>query len=445
LYLDDIGNIGQDALFINVPSVIINLVKSSDRATSLAQPQMRITEGEKGSVHIGQREPIPVTSFNTAYQGQPGAITPVTSFQYQDVGIKIDVEPRVHHNREVTLTLTVEVSSITGERTSGNQTLPVIGTRTINTVIRLRDGETNMLVGLYKEDSTTVNTETPGLSAIPFLGRLFTSKKKERKTTDLVLTLTPHIIRFPDIREEDLAPVWVGTESRISFSGSRSPRIESGRVREGPFDQSEERQRPQRPTPRVGTPAERSFGAPRRVTPTPQPQGIELVPQPRDKRNEPTPDPGAAPPNDAFLQLDDASRLPLVMGLEPSVVSLTEGELTVLQLVVRDAPTSYRLPMGISYDPGRLIVETFEPAPGVEVVDGSIDDSEGWLSLDLVVAEGRETAHALAALRVRAAEAGPAPLIFTVGMAELDDGSAVPVATSDGALFISPASVARGP
>ena len=113
---------------MNIPSLVINLVKTSSEATSLAQPQMRITEGEKGSLVIGDRIPIPVTSFNTS-NTVGGNVVPITSFQYQDVGIKIDVEPRVHHNREVTLKLTVEVSNLGEEVSVGpNQTAVTIGT-----------------------------------------------------------------------------------------------------------------------------------------------------------------------------------------------------------------------------------------------------------------------------------------------------------------------------
>ena len=140
LYLDQIKDISRGNWFINIPSVVINLAISSGNAEVLAQPQLRITEGEKASLLIGDRVPIPVTSFNTGYQGAPGSVTPITSFQYQDIGIKIDVEPRVHHNREVTLKLTVEVSNLGEEVSVGpNQTAVTIGTRTITSVIRLAE------------------------------------------------------------------------------------------------------------------------------------------------------------------------------------------------------------------------------------------------------------------------------------------------------------------
>src|SRR6185436_10839086 len=170
---------------------------------------------------------------------QGGLITaPITSFQYQDVGIKLDIEPRVHHNREVTLKVKVEVSDISREiQAAGGQSQPVIGTRTIDTKIRLKDGETNFLAGLLRTDEKSSESGIPGLSEIPVLGRLFSNKKGENQRQDVILTLTPHIIRNAEITEEDLLPIWVGTEANISFRAN-SPRVESDV--EGPFEAGEE-------------------------------------------------------------------------------------------------------------------------------------------------------------------------------------------------------------
>jgi general secretion pathway protein D len=167
-----------------------------------------------------------------------GNIVPITSFQYQDVGIKIDIEPRVHHNKEVTLKLKVEVSNLAGSVAgAGGQSQPIIGTRTIESTIRLQDGETNFLAGLIRTDASSNTTGIPGLSDIPVVGRLFSKNTNNNQRTDLILTLTPHIIRTPDVVEADLLPIWVGTEANISFRGG-SPRAESDI--EGPFEEEVE-------------------------------------------------------------------------------------------------------------------------------------------------------------------------------------------------------------
>lgn len=448
LYLPDLSDAFTGRAWSTVvPSLTINLVKATTEATSLAQPQMRITEGEKGSLIIGERRPIPVTSFNSRTTAN-GEIIPITSFQYQDVGIKIDVEPRVHHNREITLKVTVEVSSVTGDvkQEGGGPSQPIIGTRTINTVIRLQDGETNMLVGLYKEDTSTGSTETPGLSDIPLLGRLFTNKSKSRNRTDLVLTLTPHIVRFPDIRAEDLAPVWVGTESRISYFGS-GPRVHSGRADEGPFDRGpvrpsepeigrsdtdQKRESDNRPLPfhvRGGVrPAPRSTGG--------DDTGIELAPAGGPNSKVGTVGEGGLTPATPLEQWPEGLKQPVSVALEPSVVTLRPGQQAQLQLVVSGGVSAYRLPLGMSFDPERLSVDWIEAADGVEMLDGRADADMGFAIIDLWVGKGSATPQSVATLTVTAHTPGPVPLAFTANGAVTEDGTVLPLVAKDAAVVV---------
>ena len=440
LGLDDFANISRGDWFINVPSILINLAKSSGEAEVLAQPQLRITEGEKASLMIGDQVPIPVTSFNTGYQGSPGTVTPITSFQYRDVGIQIEVEPRVHHNREITLDLKVEISNIGETITVGETEAITIGTRTITSVIRLKSGETSLLAGLIRRDKTRGVTKTPILGDIPFLGRLFRNETTTDKNTDLVLTLTPQIIRFPDITEEDLAPVWVGTESRISFTGTR-PRVQSGRAPTGPFDGRSRTESAGRPTDR---PTTRRPTAPRRVSPEQQPPntGIELVPPPEDKslsRGDVSSQDVGWDDVPEFVPTDaiDPSIPPMLVGLEPSVISLRPGQETVLQIVVRGGSGSFRMPVGLSYDPTRVWIHDILPAPGVDILRDAVDPTQGWVDLEFVVANAIEGGQPVAALHVQALDAGPVPLVFTATSAVTSEGVLVPVAASDGALFVN--------
>ncbi|MGB5342867.1 MAG: secretin N-terminal domain-containing protein [Thermoanaerobaculia bacterium] len=235
--VSDLEFINQGDWLVSIPGFVYDFVKTSTEAQLLASPQVRISDGEQATVHIGEQVPIPVTTFNTS--GTIGGnIVPITSFQYQDIGIRLDIQPRLHHNKEITLELKVEVSNISGFVTGvGDQQQPIIGTRRVESTIRLMDGETNFLAGLIRTDETVTDTGIPGLMDLPLIGRLFTHKKTDAKRTDLILTLTPHIIRTPNVDEEDLAPIWVGTEANITFRGG-SPRVES--EVEGPFDEGED-------------------------------------------------------------------------------------------------------------------------------------------------------------------------------------------------------------
>jgi len=391
---------------------------------------------------IGDQVPIPVTSFNSLNAGV-GGVQPITAFQYRDVGIQIEVEPRVHHNREITLELKVEISNVGETVTVGTTEAITIGTRTITSVIRLKSGESSLLAGLIRRDKTKGVVKTPILGDIPWLGRLFRNETTTDKNTDLVLTLTPQIIRFPDIDAEDLAPVWVGTESRISFTGAR-PRVGSGRAPSGPFDDRSRGQKSEQGGQGADGPTTRRPTAPRRVTPeqkTPN-TGVELVPPPVDKSlssgDVSSEDVGwddvpEFEPTDAI----DLSVPPMLVGLEPSVISLRPGQETVLQIVVRGGSGSFRMPVGLSYDPTRVWIHDIVPAPGVDILRDAVDPVQGWVDLEFVVANAMESGQAVVALHVQALDAGPVPLVFAATNAVTSEGVLVPVAASDGALFVN--------
>jgi general secretion pathway protein D len=301
LHLSDLEFLNQNNWAITIPNFIYKFVKQSGDAQLLAQPRLRISEGKSGKLTIGDKVPIPVTTFNTgATQG--GNVVPITSFQYTDVGIKIDIEPRVHHNKEVTLKLKIEVSNIGDFVTiEGGGRQPIIGTRAIESTIRLKDGETNFLAGLIRTDESGGKNGIPGLSELPLIGRLFSSETRRNSRTDLILTLTPHIVRSPDISEEDLVPMWVGTEQNITFRGG-SPRLES--ESSGPFDGEQPNAEQVREMIRQRVEGYQGVGIPGAVQTEPTeegepeaqpapPPGIELVPvqPPSDIFGQPEPEP----------------------------------------------------------------------------------------------------------------------------------------------------------
>jgi general secretion pathway protein D len=218
--LNDLGSLKQTGNWTIgiVPSVILNFLKSDSDSRLLAKPQLRVSEGEQAEILIGNRIPVPTTSFNTS-QTIGGNIVPITSFTYQNVGITVQMEPRVHHNKEVTLRVQVEFSQVTGTVNQGGQTQPIIGTRQIQTVIRLRDGETNMMAGLIQRTAQDSTSGVAGLSDIPGMRHVFGSTDLQSDDTDIIMTITPRIIRIPDFDEQDLATLWVGTEDNMQLRG----------------------------------------------------------------------------------------------------------------------------------------------------------------------------------------------------------------------------------
>ncbi len=399
---DQIKDISLRSFGFTLPSVTYSFIKNNTDSELLAKPQLRISEGQKAQLVIGDRVPIPTTTFNTGTT-IGGNIVPVTSFQYQDVGIKIEVEPRVHHNKEVTLKLTIEVSNLNGfVEVQAGQRQPIIGTRTISSSIRLKDGETNFLAGLFRTDTSNTTNSVPFLGDIPILGRLFSKKLTTDTATDLVLTLTPHILRIPDVTAEDLEPVYVGTDSNISFQGS--PRIESTGGQGGPFDFG----RPQTPAPRGAPPQPAPV-----VTPAPQilvPGGLPndpFRPNPRDAippQPVPTPAPQSSVPGSPTSGA-------VAFDFEPASLSLATGEVRTVLVRATGAGTAPEGKVEVAFDPAILAVLAVRAIPaGDGMAEARVEP--GRVVLDLPAGTTVEAGAFLAEITVRAVAPGRSKLAF---------------------------------
>jgi general secretion pathway protein D len=162
-----------------------------------------MTDGIQATAAFGQEVPVPSTVIQPIQQGGLN-IQPQTTFNYRTIGVNIAITPRTHPNDEVTLGLEIELSTLAG---TGFDGLPAFGRRNVTTTIRLRDGETNILAGLIRDDERTTRETIPGLGDIPIIGQLFGRTRREAEQTDVVVMLTPHIIRVLDISEDDLRPL----------------------------------------------------------------------------------------------------------------------------------------------------------------------------------------------------------------------------------------------
>jgi general secretion pathway protein D len=217
LTLQTLRNLGQaDVLMTNVPALYYRLLKTDSRTRTLANPHIRMTDGTNGTAAFGQMVPVPRTVIAPITQGGID-IQPQTSFDYQNIGVNIGITPRTHANDDVTLVLDIELSSLGAPGYDG---LPTFGSRNVKTSIRLRDGETNILAGLIREDERVERQTIPGLGDIPVLGQLFGRNRREAQQTDVVIMLTPHIIRSLDLTEDDLRPL------RLPREGAGSVMIE---------------------------------------------------------------------------------------------------------------------------------------------------------------------------------------------------------------------------
>jgi general secretion pathway protein D len=209
LTVRDLRSLSTSDIFLtNLPGIYYRLLKADHNTRTLANPQLRASEGIAAQARFGERVPVPVTTFSPIATGGVQS-QPITSFNYENVGVNIDITPRTHHDDDVTLALKITVSSISGAGFGG---LPTFGNREINTSIRLKDGETNLLAGLIRDDERRSVEGVPGLIDIPLVGRLFARSKKTTQETDIVLTLTPRIVRVLDLSESDVRAFKVGRD-----------------------------------------------------------------------------------------------------------------------------------------------------------------------------------------------------------------------------------------
>jgi general secretion pathway protein D len=231
----------------SLPGVIYRLLRTDSTTHLLANPQLRASEGQTAQARFGDQVPVPVTTFTPIATGGVSQ-QPITSFEYKNVGVNIDLTPRVHHDGEVSLTLKLDISAVGG---AGFQGLPTFNSRQVTSVIRLKDGETNILAGLINESERTSLTGIPGLASIPLLGRIFARNKTEAAETDIVMTLTPRVVRRPELTEEDLRAFLIGGEaSPLLFEvPGVTPAVPGGLPTPPPGQPRIEPIRPPSPTP----------------------------------------------------------------------------------------------------------------------------------------------------------------------------------------------------
>jgi len=199
-----------------VPSVVVQFLGSDSDTKIIAQPKIRGLAGAKLEYVVGQKVPIVNSQFAAIAAG--GLQTqPIVNYTLTDIGITIKMTPRIHLEGEVTLEIELTISSIAGEGIAG---IPIIANREIKNTVRLKDGETNLLAGLLRDEERLVKGGIVGLKDLPLIGGLFSTSQKTIEQTDVVLTITPHIIRSIQITDEDTKPLWVDPDNLSGVTGT---------------------------------------------------------------------------------------------------------------------------------------------------------------------------------------------------------------------------------
>jgi len=216
LSLAQIGSLTSADVFITIPSLFYQFLRTTTDFRLVAQPKLRAKVGEVTRLLIGEEVPVVTTTFNPqATVG--GNIVPVSSTEYRPTGIQLSVLPRVHFNGEITLEIEISVSAVTASVTVASVgNLPVFTTREVSGSIRLRDGETNIIAGLLQNTNIRRRKGIIGLDNVPGLGDVFSDTEDTSDLTDIVISITPHILRAPEITAEDMKAVYVGTQMAVT-------------------------------------------------------------------------------------------------------------------------------------------------------------------------------------------------------------------------------------
>lgn len=297
---------------ITLPSATASFLMTDSSTRIIDNPEIRVVDGQTAKLRVGDRVPVATGSFQAGVGvGTTGAgagvINPLvnTQFQYLDVGVNVDVTPRIHPNREITLKVNIVVSSVTGQQSIGGINQPVISQRSIEHDVRLKDGEVNILGGLLENSDTTTLNGWPGLAKIPLLHYLFSNEQTEHQENEVLIVLIPHIIRIPQYTAENLRSIASGTDTNAEV------RLESAVMAP--------------PMPPVSaappTPGAAPAANPPALTPTP-----------------------AAPPS-ALLRFD------------PAALTIRPGEPATIGVVVQNVQDLYSIPLLVQFNPAVVSIE----------------------------------------------------------------------------------------
>jgi general secretion pathway protein D len=336
--LKRVTSIGSGDFSLNLPGVSIKALMSRSDTRVLQSPRVRGFDGYKASLRIGDRIPIATGSFQPGIGGV--GINPLvnTQFNYQDVGVVLDLMPRVHAGKEVSMHVEIEISTVRDRIDIGGISQPIIGQRKIIHDIRLTEGEGSIIGGLMQTQSTRSVGGVPLLGQIPILGRLFSTERVETSENEILIVLLPHVVRLPDITDLNLRGVSAGTDQTVKLNfvppANNHPALPAVGIL----------------APSAPAPAQPATAPPATAQPVPAqpPAPITPVAPP-----PPTPDtqPAAAPAEPAPAPPGGgAARLRFDSGQ----VSAAPGARITLNLMAENVTDLFSAPLKVNFDPKAL-------------------------------------------------------------------------------------------
>jgi len=345
-----IGKVNTEDFSTVLPSGMLQAVLSDSGTRVLQSPEIRSVDNQKATLKVGEKEPIASGSFQPGIGGV--GINPLvnTQFTFIDVGVNVDLTPKVHDNGEISMHIEVEISSVVSYVNLGGISQPVISQEKVIHDIRMKDGEVNLLGGLRQSQDSTTVSGIPGLSSIPVIKWLFSTKTVSKTSQELVIALVPHIVRRPDYTEEEMRAIAVGNATVVKLNYAPQAPPEGEAVPKGAIPAP-----PGGPgNPLVATPASAAPPAalPAAAPVTPPVTAPQLSAPPGGAPAAPASPPASAEVNFVPNQVDQ------VMGQPFSV-----------NLVMSNAADLFSAPLQIKYDPKALKLN--------DVTQGNLMSSDG--------------------------------------------------------------------
>ena len=322
--LHQLTHLTQNDVVLTLPGATANFVLTDSATKIIDNPEIRAIDGQPAKLRVGDRVPVATGSFQAGVgvgsTAGAGFVNPLvnTQFQYIDVGVNVDITPHVHANREISLKVSVEVSSVTGQATIGGIQQPIISQRKIEHEIRLKEGEVSILGGLFERVDTKTLNGWPGLANVPIMRYLFSTDNVEHQENENLIVLIPRIVRMPDWTRANLRALYSGTES---FPGVRREMD----IKTPSANPSPTLQQTPAPAPVGVSPAAPAVVAP--TTPTP------AAPAPQAQTSGPR------------------------IRFEPAALNLAPGQTATIGVVVENVTDLFSVPMLLQYNPAIISVE----------------------------------------------------------------------------------------
>jgi type II secretory pathway component GspD/PulD (secretin) len=423
--------------YLSVPSAVVRFLESDSETKLIAKPQLRGAEGQKIVLNLGDEIPVPSTVF-TPVAGGGAAFNPLTSFTYRPIGVNVEMTARVTFENEIILDLLVESSTLGDTVTIGDQGLPSFGARRVTTRIRLRDGESNLLAGLLREDQRRLMRGLPGLLRLPVLRTLFAANDASASQTDIIMLITPRIVRTHELTQADVSPIYIGTQQALGLGGP-PPLIAPIEPAQASAPSTPAPGPPVAPAGSVGVPV-----APPGSSPIP---GTTILPAPAEPPAVPAPvGPPALPavpvPDGGGLQGLTSPAPPSTAGggqillSPPGVDFRVDGGPYTVPVSITGASMLSGVTLTVTFNPSALRVRTLQEGSfmrtgGVAATfTQQVDGQTGRIDIAIVRSAdltGVAGTGLLAAVLFDAVGAGPANLTVT-GTGTGPRGAAVPLA-----------------